>query len=173
MSSRKTDNLLATGLNSTQRTKTENNFLAIFLVSSRKVYLLSITFSLFSDYQALPGYQGLCLVPDYLRIFPDVIIRIFLIGISVNPWKASPCIQIKLTCSESSWTWEIVQLLSFKFRCLRVIDKAILFDRNLKNAAVCEPKSMGWKEFTYLFYIHVYLFDLPVTFNNYSLKSKE
>ena len=28
------------------------------------------------------------------------------------------------------------EAFSFKFRCFRVIDKAILFERNLKNAAV-------------------------------------
>ena len=42
-----------------------------------KIHLLSMTFSFFSDYQVLPGYQGLSLVPDYLRIFADVIVYIF------------------------------------------------------------------------------------------------
>ena len=45
-----------------------------------KIYLLSIEFSLFSDYQVLPGYL-FSLVPDYLRNFVDVIVHIFVISI--------------------------------------------------------------------------------------------
>ena len=75
----------------------------MFLVSSMKIHLVSMTFSFFQDYQVLPGYQGLSLVPDYLRIFADIIVYIFLISNELTRGRRRRVlIQIKLKSSESS-----------------------------------------------------------------------